>query len=341
MTASEIIKELKAKKYRPIYFLHGEEEYYIDLIGNYIENNVLSEAEKGFNQTVLYGKDTDIITILNNAKRYPMMSEHQVVIVKEAQNIKFGKDKGDKDQDPFAAYIENPLRSTVLVFCYKHGKIDGRLKMFKNIEKNGILFESKKLYDNQVPGWITEHVQEQGVRISPQATALLAEYLGNDLLKISNELEKLMINISKGTEIGTKEIEENIGISKEYNVFEFQNALGKRDVLKANRIVNYFAANKKENPAVVVFATLAGYFSKIFVYHCLKDKSKPAVASALGVNPFFVGDYEIAARNYPQGKTMQIISLLRQYDLKSKGVGSTGNTEEGELMKELVWKILH
>ncbi|MCO4292182.1 DNA polymerase III subunit delta [Solitalea sp. MAHUQ-68] len=341
MTAAEILKELKAKKYRPIYFLHGEEEYYIDLISNYIEEKVLSDAEKGFNQTVLYGKETDMTTILNNAKRYPMMSEYQVVMVKEAQNIKFGKDKGDKDQDPFTAYVDNPLRSTILVFCYKHGKIDGRLKVFKNIEKHGVLFESKKLYDNQVPAWIADYVQEHGFKMSPQATALLAEYLGNDLLKISNELEKLMINIPKGAEIGVKEIETNIGISKEYNVFELQNALGKRDVLKANQIINYFAANKKDNPAVVVMATLAGYFSKLFVYHCLKDKSKPAVASALGVNPYFVGDYELAARNYPQGKTMQIISFLREYDLKSKGVGSTGNTDEGDLMKELVWKILH
>ncbi|POY35307.1 DNA polymerase III subunit delta [Solitalea longa] len=341
MTAAEILKELKAKKYRPIYFLHGEEEFYIDLISNYIEDKVLSDAEKGFNQTVLYGKETDMTTVLNNAKRYPMMSDYQVVLIKEAQNIKFGKDKGDKDQDPFAAYVDNPLRSTILVFCYKHGKIDGRLKLFKNIEKHGVLFESKKLYDNQVPAWIADHVQEHGFKISPQATALLAEYLGNDLLKISNELEKLMINIQKGAEIGVKEIETNIGISKEYNVFELQNALGKRDVLKANQIINYFAANKKDNPAVVVLATLAGYFSKLFVYHCLKDKSKPAVASALGVNPYFVGDYELAARNYPQGKTMQIISFLREYDLKSKGVGSTGNTDEGDLMKELVWKILH
>ncbi|SMO75947.1 DNA polymerase III subunit delta [Solitalea koreensis] len=339
MTAAELLKELKSKKYRPIYFLHGEEDYYIDLIGNYIENNILSDAEKGFNQTVLYGKDTDMITIMNNAKRYPMMSDVQVVMVKEAQNIKFGK--ADKDGDPFAAYVDNPLRSTILVFCYKHGKIDGRLKLFKNIDKVGVLFESKKLYDNQVPAWINEYIAEKGAKIDPKAVALLTEYLGTDLSKIANELDKLLINIPKGGSIGAKEIEANIGISKEYNVFELQNALGKRDVLKANRIINYFAANKKENPAVVVLATLAGYFIKIFTYHFLKDRSKPAVASALGVNPFFVGDYEEAARNYPLNKVVHIISLLRQADLKSKGVGSTGNTDDSELMKELVWQILH
>ena len=334
MTAQDIIKDIKARKLKPIYLLHGEESYYIDLISDYLEENVLSDAEKGFNQTILYGKDTEMMTVLNASKRYPMMSDYQLVMVKEAQDLKF-----DKSEDQFQAYCENPLRSTILVLCHKYKKFDKRKKAYKLIEKAGLIFESGTIYDNKVPAWIEDFVRAKGHHINPKASALLAEYLGNDLSKVANELEKLMLNVPKAQEINTKEVQDNIGISKEYNVFELQNALTKRDVFKANQIVNYFEANPKANPIVLVMGNLAGYFTKILKYHYVSDKSQ--AAKELGVNPYFLKDYELAARNYSLGKTFEVISLLREYDLKSKGVDATGHTEHGELMKELVFKIIH
>ena len=334
MTAQDIIKDIKARKLKPIYLLHGEESYYIDLLSDYLEQNVLSDAEKGFNQTVFYGKDTEVMTVLSAAKRYPMMSDYQLVLVKEAQELKL-----DKAAEQFQAYCEQPLQSTILVLCHKYGKFDKRKKVYKIIEKNGLVFESASIYDNKVPAWIEDFVRSKGYRINPKASALMAEYLGNDLSKVANELEKLMLNVPASQEIGTKEIQDNIGISKEYNVFELQNALARRDVFKANQIINYFEANPKANPMVLVMGNLAAYFTKILKYHYVTDKSQ--LAKELGVNPFFVKDYDLAARNYNLAKTFEVISLLRAYDLKSKGVDSTGNTEHGELMKELIFKIIH
>ncbi len=340
MTVETILSDIKKRAFKPIYFLHGEESYYIDYISDLLEKMVLTEAEKGFNQTILYGKEVDMLTIISTAKRYPMMSEYQLVIIKEAQNIKFGK--GDsKDADPFANYVENPLKSTILVFCYKYGTLDKRLKIAKAIEKNGVLFESKKLYDNQVSEWAIQFVKEKGFQLDTKAGAMVAEYLGNDLSKVANELEKVMINMGNNITITMDDIHKNVGISKEYNAFEFNTAIGKKDVLKANRIADYFAANKKENPLVLIIGQLNTYFSKIFTYYYLADKSKGNVASQLKINPFFVSEYEQAAKNYSFDKTCQVISLLREYDVKSKGVDSTGNTDEGELLKELVWKIIH
>lgn len=334
MTVIDIIKDIKAKKLKPIYLLHGDESYYIDLISDYLEENVLSEAEKSFNQTIFYGKDADVMSVLNASKRYPMMSDYQLVMVKEAQELKL-----DKSAEQFQAYCESPLKSTVLVLCHKYGKFDKRKKVYKIIEKNGLVFESASIYDNKVPAWIEDFIKTRGYHINHTASALLGEYLGNDLSKVANELDKLMLNVAKGQEIGTKEVQDNIGISKEYNVFELQNALSKRDVFKANQIVNYFEANPKANPMVLVMGNLAGYFTKILKYHYIKDKSQ--AAREMGVNPYFLKDYEFAAKNYPLGKTFEVISLLREYDLKSKGVDSTGNTEAGGLMKELVYKIIH
>ena len=340
MTIENILADIKKRAFKPVYFLHGEESYYIDFIADLLEKVVLTEAEKGFNQTILYGKEVDMLTIISTAKRYPMMSDFQLVIVKEAQNIKFGK--GDtKDADPFASYLENPLKSTVLVFCHKYGSLDKRLKIAKAIEKNGVLFESKKLYDNQVSEWAMNFVGTKGFKLDTKAGAMVAEYLGNDLSKVANELEKVMINMGDRKTITMDDIQKNVGISKEYNTFEFNTAIAKRDVLKANKIVDYFAANKKENPLVVTIGQLNTYFSKIFTYYYLADKSKSNIASALKINPYFVQEYEQAAKNYNFDKTCQVISLLREYDLKSKGLDSTGNTDEGELLKELVWKILH
>ena len=340
MTAAEILKDLKNRKLKPVYLLHGEEPFFIDEISDYIEHEVLSEAERGFNQTVFYGKDTDTIAVLNAAKRYPMMADYQIVLIKEAQDMKWGSDDDSKKHiNPFLAYLENPLKSTVLVFCYKYGKFDKRKKTYKAIEKNGLIFESSPLYDNKIPAFVESFVGAKNYKIQPQASALLAEYLGNDLSKIANELEKLMLNVAAGQEITTQHIQDNIGISKEYNAFELQTALSRRDVLKANRIINYFEANPKLNPFVVVLGTLNNYFTKVLKYQYVQDKSSANLAKELGVSPFFVKDFEQAGRSFNFSKTMQIISYLREYDLKSKGVNSA--SDNGELMKELIFKILH
>ncbi len=340
MTAPEIIKDLTNRKYKPLYLLHGDEPYFIDLVSNHVEHKLLPDAEKGFNQTVLYGKDTDIMAVLNSAKRYPMMADYQVVLVKEAQEMKWGNESDDKKGiNPLLSYLENPLPSTILVFCYKYGKFDKRKKTYKAIEKNGIVFESAALYDSKIPAWIELYLTEKGYKINQQASLMLAEYLGNDLSKIVNELDKLMLNVAAGQEITLKHIHDNIGISKEYNVFELQTALSKKDALKVNRIINYFEANPKANPMVLVLGNLNNFFSKVLIYHYSKDRSPQNLARELGISPFFIKDYEQAARSYPDNKTKQIISYLREYDVKSKGVES--NTEAGGLMKELMFKILH
>jgi DNA polymerase-3 subunit delta len=340
MTADDILKDLKNRKYKPLYLLHGEEPYFIDQVSNFAEHQLLPEAEKGFNQTVLYGKDTDIMTVLNAAKRYPMMADYQVVLVKEAQDMKWGRDDDDKKSiNPLLNYLENPLPSTILVFCYKYGKFDKRKKTYKAIEKNGVIFESAPLYDSKIPGWIETFVTGKGYQVNPQASAMLAEYLGNDLSKIANEMEKLMLNVPAGQMITMQHVQDNIGISKEYNVFELQSALSRKDPFKVNQIINYFEANPKANPIVLVLGNLNNFFSKVLLYHYAKDRSPQSLARELGVSPYFIKDYELAARNYNYAKSMQVISLLREYDLKSKGVDS--NAGNGELMKELMFKILH
>jgi len=302
---------------------------------------VLNDMEKGFNQTVLYGKDTDMATILNAAKRYPMMSDYQLVVIKEAQDLKWGKETegSSKEAEFVQSYFEKPLASTILVLGYKYANFDKRKKLFKSISKSGLVFQSDPVRDYKLAQWIEELVKEKGYKIAPQAAALMAEYLGTDLSKIANEVEKLMLNISKETTIDTDLVQRNIGISKEYNVFELQKALAVRDVLKCNQIVNYFANNPKANPMVMVMANLNSYFSKVLKYHYLPNKND--AAKELGVNPYFVKDYETAARTFNLNKTFDIIALLREYDLKSKGVDSSGNTTDGELLKELLFKMIH
>ena len=342
MTASALLNDLKARKFKPVYLFHGEEAYYIDLFSDFIEKNLLSDAEKGFNQTVFYGRDVDMMTVLNSAKRYPMMSEFQLVLIKEAQDMKWGKDTDDKKgQDPLLAYLERPLSSTILVFCYKHDKFDKRRKSYKAFEKAGVAFESASIYDNKVSGWVEDYVREKAYRMNPRASAMIAEYLGTDLSKISNELDKLMLNIPKGNEITAEDVQDNIGISKEYNVFELQTALAKRNVIKASQIITYFASNPKSNPIQLIIGALNTWFTRILKYHYIMDTSQQNVAKVLSVNPYFVKDFEMAAKNFELGKVFDIISLLREYDLKTKGVDSTGNTDSGELMKELVYKIIH
>ncbi|RNL54505.1 DNA polymerase III subunit delta [Pedobacter jejuensis] len=340
MTAAEIIKDIKTRKFKPVYLLHGEEAYYIDQVTEYIEDKLLNNSEKGFNQTVLYGKDTDMATILGAAKRYPMMSEYQVVIVKEAQDLKWAKEEGNSKEAEFVLnYFEKPLPSTILVFAYKYANFDKRKKIYKAISKSGLIFQSDLVRDYKLVPWIEDFVREKGYKIDQQASALMAEYLGTDLSKIANEIEKLMLNVPKDVIINTDLVQKNIGISKDYNVFELQKALAVRNVLKCNQIINYFANNPKANPMVMVLANLGGYFTKLLKYHYVPNKAD--AASALGVPPFFIKDYEVAARNYNTGKVFQIISLLREYDLKSKGLESSGNVDEGDLYKELVFKIIH
>lgn len=328
----EIMHDLKNKIYYPVYFLYGEEAYFIDVISDYIEANVLDDMEKEFNQTIVYGKDTNVPTLISYARRYPMMANYQVIIVKEAQDL-------DKIEE-LNGYVENPLNSTLLVLCYKYEKIDGRKAFYKTVQKAGILFDSPRLYDDRIPDWIKSYVSSKKYSITPKASLLLTEFLGNDLSKIVNEIGKLIINVPPGSEITEDYIEKNIGISKDFNVFELQRALGKKDVLKSNQIIQHFAANPRENPLVKVIPILYNYFSKVLIYHSLPDKSKFNAASALSVSPFFLQDYQVAAKNYSVGKVAQVISTLRTYDGKAKGVDNASTTD-GELMKEMVYLILH
>ncbi len=332
MNMDQILEELRNKIYRPVYFLAGDEPYFIDTISDFIEESVLSDTEKEFNQTVVYGRDTDILSLVSMAKRFPMMANYQVVIVKEAQDI--------LRIEELQPYVENPLNSTLLVLNYKYKKIDKRKSFFKTVDKKGVLFESKKIYDNQLGSWISKYAGDRGYSITPKATAMLTEFLGTDLSKVVNEVNKLIINLPDRSEINDVQVERNIGISKDYNIFELQNAIGAKDVVKANRIVNYYGANPKENPLIKTIAILYGFFSKLLIYHGLKDKSKGNVAVALSLNPFFVRDYQVAAKNYNKKKLAAIIGYLREYDLKAKGVGNL-SASDGELMKELMYKILH
>jgi DNA polymerase-3 subunit delta len=333
VTYEEIISDLKNRIFKPVYFLAGEEPYYIDLITDYIQEKVLPEAEKAFNQIVLYADDTNIAAIIDTARRFPMMASHQVLIIKEAQTL--------KKLDDLAIYLEKPLLSTILVFSYKYKTLDKRTKLYKTLDSHGAYFESLRIRDYLIPAWIERYLMIKGIKTDPSASALLTEYLGPDLHKIVNELDKLIITLPAGKPfITTALIEKNIGISKDYNNFELQKAIGEKNILKANMIVHYFADNPKDNPITLSIASLFSFFSKLLTFHYLTDKSKNNVAAVLKVNPFFVKEYENSALRYDVSKTVQIISLLRTYDMKSKGYGDPG-TEPGELLKELVFRILH
>jgi DNA polymerase-3 subunit delta len=329
----QIVSNIRAGNTKPIYFLMGEEPYYIDAIADYIAQHVLAEEEKGFNQMVLYGRDVRVDDIISHAKRFPMMAEKQVVIVKEAQEL-------SRSIEKLESYAAQPQPSTVLVLCYKYKTLDKRKKLYKTIQKHGELFESKKLYDNQVPDWIRKVLAGKQYKITPKAAEMLVEFLGTDLGKINNELQKLQLVLPKGSEITPLHVEANIGISKDFNNFELRKAIGERQVVKANRIINYFAQNPKDNPTVVTISLLFNFFSQLLTYHALADKSQFSAAKALKVNPYFVKEYQLAARNYPMKKVSQVIALLRDADMKSKGVGAT-NLSQGDLLKEVVFKVLH
>jgi DNA polymerase III subunit delta len=329
----EIIKSLKQKQYKPVYFLHGEEAFYIDKITDIIETEVLNEGEKAFNQVVMYGKEADHLAVVDAARRYPMMAERSVVIVKEAQEM--------KSLAQLQTYIETPLSTTVLVLAHKHKKLDGRTAFAKSLMKNAVVFESKPLYENQVPDFIRNWLKENKRQIDADALNLMVEYLGTDLGKIINELEKLKLNLKAGGTITTAEVETYIGISREYNVFELQRAIGMKNVLQANKIVNYFAENPKDAPFVVIVSSLYGYFSKLYQLSFLTQKSPADQIKTLGLrSEWFLKDYTAGLKHFPRSRTEGVIALLREFDLKSKGVNSDG-VEEGQLLREMVYKILH
>ena len=331
-TYDQILSEIHKKQFAPVYFLTGEEPYFIDMISDTIENEALDEADRAFNQIVLYGRDVDVETIANHARSFPMMGERMVVIVKESQDV--------KGLEEFERFLDTLPDTTILVFAYKYKKFDKRKTLAKKIDKMGVWFESKKLYDSNIHGWIQNYLKGEGYSITPKAMQMLADYLGTDLHKIANELKKLIIALPKKKSIDEVDVERNIGISKDFNVFELQNAIGGRDVLKANRIVNYFGDNTKENPLLVTAIALYGYFTKILKLHLATDKSQGALASLLGVSPFFVKDYLMAARNYPPQICIRNISILREFDMKSIGYNS-GEVSEKDLYREMIFKLMH
>lgn len=329
----KIVNDIKAGNIKPIYFLMGEEPYYIDRISDYIEKNVLTEEERGFNQTVLYGRDVTVEDIVSAAKRYPMMAERQVIIVKEAQDLA-------KTIDKFENYASDPMPTTVLVLCYKYKTLDKRKKVTKLFDKSGLVFESKKLYENQVGQWITRVLQTKKYSIEPKATAMLVEFLGTNLEKINNELEKLQIILPAGSTISANDIEENIGFSKDFNIFELRKAISEKNQLKSYKIAEYFSENPKDHPIVMTTGMLFSFFVQLLQYHGLKNKNPNNVAAVLKINPFFLKDYDVALRNYPMKKVSKIVTLLREIDLKSKGVGAN-SLPQHDLLKEMLVGIFN
>lgn len=334
MEYDQIIRDIQNKIYSPVYFLWGDEPYFIDKIVDLLEESVLDESMKGFNQTIVYGRDISTKEVIDLSRRYPMIGNYQVVIVKEAQNL-------DKIET-LEQYIKDPLDTTILIISYKHKKVDKRKAFYKTINSaktNSIVFESQKLRDYAIPKWIESEIKNRGFTISPVALMLMSEYLGNDLGKINNELDKLVINLKAGSAITENEIEENIGISKDYNLFELQNALADKNSLKAFRIVEYFESNPKEHPLQMITVVLHNYFIKVFRYHQVKNQNQNKIASELGIAPFFVKDFVKAGRVFPPHKVKQLISDIRILDLKSKGVGNMDATSYGPL-HEFVFKAL-
>ncbi len=331
-TFNEIFKQLQAKTYAPIYLLEGEEPYYVDLISDYIEENVLDESERDFNLTILYGKETNVGEVFSAVKRYPMMSNYNVVILKEAQSF-------DK-LDELEKYFQAPDPTSIFVICYKYKKADKRKSFVKAIAKNGIVFTSDKLYDNQVQKWIDEYCIKNQYKIESKSNQMLIEFLGNDLSKIANELTKLFIIIPKGTVITPAIIEKNIGISKDYNAFELTKAFGTRDYFRIYSVVQHFEANSKDNPPQKVIPMMFPYFQKLLKYHYTDDKSRTNLIKVLGVGPQYIDEYINASRFFNLERTLKSISIMREYDLKSKGLEASTGVKGSDLIKEMVIKII-
>lgn len=333
-TYEEIMRELVAGQYKPVYALMGEEAYYIDQIASFIEEKVLTEEEKDFNLTVLYGGDVSADVVVSAARRYPMMAERQVVIVREAQAM--------SGLESLSYYVQQPMMSTILVLCYKHGVMDRRKKLTALIEKNGVLFESKKLKDGQVPGFISTYLKKRKVDIEAKAAVMLADFVGTDLARLAGELDKLIITLPSGQNRVTPEhVERNIGISKDFNNFELRSALVEKDVLKVNRIIKYFSENPKANPIQVTLATLFGFYSNLMLAYYAPEKSEKGVAAWLGLkSPWQSREYLTAMKQYSGVKTMQIIGDIRYADACSKGVGK-GNMSDYDILRELAFRIMH
>lgn len=333
-----VLKDLKAKKFAPIYFLQGDEPYFIDLITDFIEKNAIPEFERGFNQLVLYGKDSPISTILNNARKFPMMAERQLVIVKEAQSIPdLGKEEAQK---LLVSYLTNPLPSTILVFAYKHKKLDGRSSLKKELEKKSVFVESGKIKDWNLTQWVDGYFKGLGHQIEPKACQLLADSIGNNLEVLTNEVGKMLINFPEPTKFSTEHISKFIGINKDYNNFELSKAIGFKDVIKANQIIHYFIQNPKAHPVIPIFTLLYNYFTKVALLHRLGPLPENQLASAIGVNPYGLKEYIAASKNYKLGKVIDVFGYIKEADLRFKGVDS-GSMDEGEILRELVYKILH
>ncbi len=332
MSAEKIIGEWKKGSFKPVYWLEGEEPYHIDKVVEYAEHKILGESEAGFNLTIFYGRDADWAAVINACRRYPMFAERQVVLLKEAQHM--------KDIEKLEGYIDNPLTSTVFVVSYKEKKIDARTKFAKTLKQKGEVLTTKKLYDNQLPQWANQMVEQHGLSINQKALALLVDHIGNDLSRIQNEIEKLAVNLGDRKNITEDDIEKYIGVSKEFNVFELQEALGKKNLAKAIRIIQYFESNPKAAPIQLILPSLYGYFSKVYMIFGAGSNDEKMIASAIGVNPFFVKDYLAAAKNYGEKGVQQTLLLLHQYNLRSIGVHDAG-TEDADLMKELVVKMMN
>ncbi|MDR1719884.1 MAG: DNA polymerase III subunit delta [Dysgonamonadaceae bacterium] len=333
-TFEELRQLILQKQFAPVYLFHGEEDYFIDRLTDLLIKQVLDDAARDFDQTIFYGIDADVGTIITTARRFPMMSERQLVVVREAQYL--------KNIDNLVSYVSVPLRSTVLVLNYKHGKLDGRKKLLNEIAKSGVVFESKKFYENQLPSFIITYLKQKQLSIDAKSTQLLTDYLGTDLSKLTGELEKLSLSLPENARSITPElIEQHIGISKDYNVFELLDAIATRNFLKINRIVRYFETNPKDNPLVLTLSALFNFFSNLMICHYARDKSEAGIKNELGLRfPIQINPYLHAIRRYNASKTMNIISLIRIFDAKSKGYGNT-SVSDGELLKELVFKITH
>lgn len=334
MNFVDIIKQIKKKDLRPVYFLQGEEPYYIDQIVDLAAAAILDESERDFNQTIVYAKDTPAIDVVDAASRLPMMSERQVVIVKEAQDYKANA------WDIFEPYIESPSPSTVLIFAHKYKKLDKRSRFYKLLKKHAIIFDSEQIKEYNLADWIKKYIHEKKYQITDKGTALLVEFIGNDLSRIANELEKLFILVPEGGQINEKHIEENIGISKDYNVFELVNAILERNVLKANKIIIYFSQNPKAAHLVFILSNLHTLYQRLFKAHFAGTEDPRQLASLLGMHPYPAKELLLNKRKHPAKQISRNFSLLREYDLRLKGVNDKG-TDQGELLKELVYKLLH
>ncbi|HTE32088.1 MAG TPA: DNA polymerase III subunit delta [Chryseolinea sp.] len=334
----KIMTDLRNGKYAPVYFLQGEEPYYIDLISDYIEQHALTASEKGFNQVVLYGKDVTVAGILNHARRFPMMAERQVVIVKEAQETQdLNKDTGAK---LLLDYVTKKVPSTVLVLCHKHKTLDKRKELGKKIDQHVVMLNTKKPYENQLPDFVNEYAAEKKVPIEEQAIRALCEFVGNDLHRLANEIDKLIISLKPGEGISASQVMQQVGVSKEYNIFELQRAILQRDSLLANKIVNHIESNTKKNPVIPVVAFLYSFFSKLLMASSVTDKSEKGLASELKVSPYAVRDYTMALRQFHQQKIIDNISSLKETDLKLKGV-NVGSADEGQILRELIWRLMN